>query len=66
MPEMPEMKLKEAIRLLIEAAERDLEGGGCGVGHAVPKGEKRKQLIRAVRRAGQYVYNEWWVPSVSM
>ena len=49
------MKLKDAIKILIEHTARDLTGSGCGIS-TIPSISKSKEAKEAIKRAWKYVY----------
>lgn len=49
------MTVKEAVKILLRAAGRDLMGAGCGL-RALPTPLERARLLAAMQRAGRYAY----------
>lgn len=52
------MKLQNAIEILIDSAEREIAGAGCGM-RALPSDAEKEMICRAIDRCGLYVHRDW-------
>lgn len=43
------MTRREALEIVLEAAERDLHGAGCGL-RTIPQGKQREELVDAITK----------------
>lgn len=59
MAQPKKMTLKKAIKVLMEAGIRDLQGAGQGY-RTGPSLEEKKRLREAVLRCGKYAYGSWY------
>lgn len=58
------MTLKDAIKILLDAARRDMVGAGCGM-KSIPSPDEIERIRVAMLRAGKYAYGDWYtIPGV--
>lgn len=64
--EIKEMTMREAKELVYHSSINDLRGSGCGPGHRIPTGERRRKLQIALAKIhkslyGEYPYHQPWI-----